>query len=136
MRRAKPVRQQWLFDGGMTKEALVDIWHGRDTEELSSLGARRNLFDDDGLLIRKVCLSDLERLSMGEDGRSALKQWLAQPDVGTIVLVDDRPASENPTIKAYADAVARGIGAAIAGFGLKVFISCRCGQFNKPCEGY
>lgn len=136
MRRAKPVRQQWLFDEGMTEEEPVAIWYGEDTGELASLGASRNLFDDEGLLIRKVRLSDLERLSMGEYGRSALKQWLTQPDVGTIVLVDDRPTSENPTIKAYADAIACGIGAAVAGFGLKAYMSCRSGQFNKPCEGY
>lgn len=108
MKKARNVRQQWLFDCGLVGRAPLDEWCGESIDQMATLGNCRNLFDGDGRLVRKVSLSDLERMTIGEDGRSVLERVLSQADVASVVLVDDRPHCENPTIRMYADAVARG----------------------------
>ena len=123
MKKAKSVRQRWLFDDELVDHAPFDEWRGESVDQIAALGCHRNLFDADGPLVRKASLSNLERLALGEDGRSVLEQMFSQVDVGTIVLVDDRPYSENPTIRVYADAVARGVGSVAARCGLMVFIA-------------
>ena len=72
---------------------------------LPGIGEPRCLFDGREPLTRKLSVS---RLARGPSTYEDWKTFVGQlQEIGTIVLIDDRPPSSFPIVKHYADSVLR-----------------------------
>lgn len=123
MKKAKPVRQQWLFEGEREDNLHHTIWKGGAPEELARIGSPRNLFDGDGPLVRKVLFSELDQMSSNDDGMHLLERSLRKAGASALVIVNDGPPSNNPIITEYLSSVMRGLVAVAQGAGIRVYVA-------------
>lgn len=102
-------------------------WELTDAESSSLAGTYYDINDRIGTII-DYCEDEVIPLDGVPDAMDVVFQNSART-----VLVDDRPYSENPIIRLYANAVACGVGSVAAECGLGVFIVRLDGDTDTTC---